>query len=278
MVDFVLATGIFICAILFMLTMLRSRRAVRSLWARVENLQEQIQAMRIQSNAQMNGIYSEFASQLHGKSVLFHSQHGEDVFLWKFFERKTEGLCIEVGAFDGKQCSNTFAFEMLGWQSILIEPDPEMAQRCRENRPGSRVVQAAIGPASAAGTIAFQKVRTAADWSGMMSFTDGNPDHLEKCRRMGATIEEVAVPYRSLNDVLAGSESPIDFVSIDVEGHELDVLDGFDLEKFRPGVIMTECTYDRDNDLVGEYLKARRYRRLTTIGCNHVFVRSSDAC
>ena len=254
----------------------RFRKSLRSLWTRIENLQEQIQGTRIQINTSNNALQGELASQFHGKPVIFESQHGEDVFLWKLFNRKSKGLCVEVGAFDGKSCSNTFAFESLGWDCILVEPDPEMAQRCRENRPASQVIQAAIGPAGANGSVTFHKVRSEAAWSGMMSFTEGNPDHLEKCRRMGAKIEEVTVPYRSLNDVLAGVESPIDFISIDVEGHELEVLDGFDLEKFRPTVIMTECTYDRDKDLVGEYLVARGYRRETTIGCNHVFVRSTD--
>jgi FkbM family methyltransferase len=255
----------------------RFRKSLRSLWIRIENLQEQIQGTRIQINTNNNALQGELASQFHGKPVIFQSQHGEDVFLWKFFHRKPTGLCVEVGAFDGKSCSNTYAFESLGWDCILVEPDPEMAQRCRENRPASQVIQAAIGPTGAEGNITFHKVRSEAAWSGMMSFTDANPDHLEKCRRMGARIEELSVRYRSLNEILAGTESPIDFISIDVEGHELEVLDGFDLEKFRPTVIMTECTYDRENDLVGEYLVARGYRRETTIGCNHVFVRLAGA-
>jgi FkbM family methyltransferase len=263
--------------LLIVVVAVRFRRSLRSVWARIENLQNQIQACRIEMNSATNAAFSELASQFHKKPVDFQSQHGEDIFLWKFFNRKTTGRCVEVGAFDGKQCSNTYAFETLGWDCVLIEPDPEMAERCLQNRPCSRVIQAAIGPASAVGTIVFNRVRTAADWSGMMSFTDGNQDHLEKCRRMGAKIEEVNVPYRSLNDVLAGLESPVDFVSIDVEGHELNVLDGFDLERFRPEVIMTECTYDRDHDLVGEYLLSRGYVRHRTIGCNHVFVRSANA-
>lgn len=270
-------TLLFVNTALLVFVAARFRKSLRSVWARIENLQEQIQGTRIQVNNSNNALQAELASQFHGKPVEFHSQHGEDVFLWKFFQRKTDGFCVEVGAFDGRSCSNTYAFESLGWNCLLVEPDPEMAQRCRENRPSSTVVQAAIGGTNASGTITFHKVRTEAAWSGMMSFTEENPDHLEKCRRMGATIQKVSVPYRSLNDVLAGRTSPIDFISIDVEGHEMDVLDGLDLERFRPSVIMTECTYDRDKDLIGEYLVARGYQRETTIGCNHVFVRSVDA-
>jgi FkbM family methyltransferase len=251
----------------------RSRTAIRGLWLRVENLQEQIQAGRIQLNSSMNALQSDFASQFHGKRISFESQHGEDVFLWKFFDRKTVGQCVEIGAFDGKACSNTYAFEMLGWKCILVEPDPEIVQRCRENRPGSKVIQAAIGPGSASGSIVFHKVRSEASWAGMMSFTEADSTHVAKCRKMGAKIEEISVPYRSLNDVLADVEGPIDFVTIDVEGYELEVLDGFDLQRFRPTVIVTECTYDREDDLIGGYLTSRGYRRETTIGCNHFFVR-----
>jgi len=268
---------LFLCVnvLLTVFLAVRFRKSVRSVWARIENLQGQIQASRIQSNTAMNAVYSELASQFHQKPVLFQSQHGEDVVLWKFFNRKTTGLCVEVGAFDGKQCSNTYAFEMLGWNCLLVEPDPEMAQRCHQNRPRSQVIQAAIGPASASGSVSFHKVRTDADWSGMMSFTDGNADHLEKCRRMGAKIEQISVPYRSLNSVLGESDQVVDFISIDVEGHELDVLDGLDLDRFRPTVIMTENTYDRENDQVGNYLTCRGYKLHSTIGCNQLFVRSA---
>ena len=254
----------------------RSRKAVRGLWIRSENLQQQIQAQGVARNADHCQVYSDLASYIHDKPIRFQSQHGEDVYLWNYFGRKCGGVCVEVGAFDGKSCSNTFAFETLDWKCILVEPDPEMAARCRANRPNSCVVQAAVGDRDASGTITFNEVRADADWVGMMSFTEANPTHLEKCRRLGARIQEISVPYRSLNDILADIEGPIDFITIDVEGHELDVLDGFDLERYRPTVIVTECTYDRDEDTVGQYLESRGYQRTVTIGCNSFFVRQID--
>jgi len=254
----------------------RSRNAIRGLWLRSENLQEQIQAANIARNVAHCQVYSDFASHVHEKPICFQSQHGEDVYLWNYFERKCDGVCVEVGAFDGKSCSNTFAFEMLGWKCVLVEPDPDMADRCSENRPNSRIVQAAAGGRNASGTITFHKVKADADWAGMMSFTEADPTHLEKCRRLGAFIQEISVPHRSLNDILAELGGPIDFVSIDVEGHEMDVLDGFDLERFRPTVIVTECTYDRATDTVGQYLESQGYQRTVTIGCNSFFVRQID--
>ena len=253
----------------------RSRVAIRGLWARGENLQDQIQSAKMTWNASNNQIYSDLASHIHGKPIRFRSQHGEDVYLWNYFDRKCNGLCVEVGAFDGKSCSNTFAFETLGWKCTLVEPDPEMANRCRENRPQSRVVQAAAGDRHATGTITFNQVRTDADWAGMMSFTEADPTHLAKCRRLGAEIEEITVPHMCLNDILRDVEEPIDFITIDVEGHEMEVLDGFDLDRFQPRVIVTECTYDRKEDRVGKYLESRGYNRGVTIGCNTFFSRES---
>ncbi len=256
-----------------LLVAFRTRRAIRGLWSRLENLQQQLRAARIAQNEASNQVYSDLASHIHNKTISFQSQHGEDVFLWNYFERKSDGTCVEVGAFDGKSCSNTYAFEALGWKCILVEPDPEMADRCRMNRPESDVVQAAVGGRDASGTITFNKVRSDADWSGMMSFTEADPVHLEKCKRLNASIESVTVPHRSLNEILKDVTGPIDFMTIDVEGHEMEVLDGLDLERFRPTVLVTECTYDRERDLVGQYLAARNYERVTTVGCNHFFTR-----
>lgn len=253
---------------------LRSRGAIRSLWTRIEQLQLQIQAERIATNRARNELYSEIASIIHNKPIRFQSQHGEDIYLWNHFGRKTRGVCVEVGAFDGISCSNSYAFESMGWNCILVEPDPEMAKQCHENRPNSEVVQAAAGNSSADGMLSFNVVRTDADWAGMMSFTHANSKHLAKCRQMGAQIRTIEVPHRSLNEILCTLNDPIDFITIDVEGHELEVLDGFDLERYRPEIVVTENNYDRDEDKIGSYLRDRGYLRLDSIGCNDIFARA----
>lgn len=252
----------------------RARRAVRGLWTRFGELEGQLQDTRNSWQADYRRIYSDFASYVHGVNVRFESQSGEDIYLWNHFGRKRNGVCVEVGAFDGKTCSNTYAFEMLGWQCFLIEPDPEMAERCRQNRPKSTVIQAAAGNREACGTIDFHRVRSKADWSGMMSFVAPDATHLDKCQGLGAEISTVQVPHASLDAILTQQiHPPIDFVTIDVEGYELQVLDGFDLEYFRPAIIVAENTYDRDSGQITSYLAAKGYRLQATVGCNSVFVR-----
>ncbi len=253
---------------------IRSRAAIRSLWQRCENLQTQIQGTRIAMQQGLNHAFATIASQHHQRKIDFTSQHGEDIFLWEYFGRKDKGICVEVGAFDGKTCSNTFAFESLGWNCILIEPDPDMVEMARQNRPHSTVIQAAVGGAKVSGTIEFSQVRTKDDWAGMLSFTKADPLHLAKCEALGATITKVHVPTLPLSKILENVAAPIDFISIDVEGLELEVLDGLDFHRFAPKLILAELTYDRNEDRVGKYLADKGYRRIAELGCNGIYERT----
>src|SRR3954467_449899 len=54
----------------------------------------------------------------------FRSQFGEDSMLWALFAGQLDGFFIEVGAFDGYDCSVTYALEAIGWKGLLVEPIP----------------------------------------------------------------------------------------------------------------------------------------------------------
>src|SRR6266404_8553935 len=80
-------------------------------------------------------------------SVQFYSQTGEDVVLSGIFEGKQCGTCLEVGALDGIKDSITLHFEKKGWSCILVEANPELAQRAKANRR-ARVFSCAAGRAT----------------------------------------------------------------------------------------------------------------------------------
>src|SRR5438046_3290669 len=66
----------------------------------------------------------------------------------RFFNKRTDGTFVEVGAFDGFTYSNTWGLAEKGWEGLLIEPIPEHARKCRDNHknhPNIRIAQTAIG-------------------------------------------------------------------------------------------------------------------------------------
>ena len=87
----------------------------------------------------------------------------------------------------------------------------------------------------------------------------------------------IDVPVRTLDDLLeeAAAPTPVDFVSIDVEGHEVEVLSGFDLARWRPRLILVE---DHVTNLATHrFLTRAGYRLIRRTGLNGWYVPRSKA-
>lgn len=209
--------------------------------------------------------------------VEFMSQHAEDVLLWELLGPKADGFFIEAGAFDGYHLSATYALECLGWRGVLVEPLPERAAECRARRTRSRVVQAALSRRGAGGTAAFQSV--ADEHGGMLSYMAGQADatHAERVRKGAYATRSVTVPVTTLDEVLAGYAGPIDVAVLDVEGHEPEVLDGFDLARWKPRVLMIEDNSYGQNAALTAALAPHPYEAMFWIACNAVLIRKDDA-
>ena len=255
------------------------RRALRGLWKDHEFLKKSHTDFQNKSFFRYRKLYSETAGLIlkRNEAVPFQAQHGEDMILWNFFERKESGFFIEIGAFDGVQSSNTYAFEKLGWKGILIEADPDKYKECIINRPESKVVHAAVGGPDAKGTITFHQVVSSEKWGGTLSFLQADERQIERCNRLGTTINEIEVPYHSFNDIFNGSDlPPIDFITIDVEGGELDVLKGLDINNYRLRVIVVENNNRHKHNQVDDYLKRYNYHCRMSIGCNDFYLKEGD--
>ena len=167
----------------------------------------------------------------------------EQALVREFFARAGHGFFVEVGANRPQQESQTWHLEQLGWTGILIEPQPDLAQELRSARSAT-VFESACSSRQNAG----RRMRLYV--AGALSSLDR--DHMAP----GASPERVIeVPARTLDDILAEAGAPVgfDLLSIDVEGHELDVLDGFDIARWRPRLILLE-------DHVGNLIKHRLLR------------------
>lgn len=164
------------------------------------------------------------------------------------FFGKRQGYFVEVGANEPRARSQTFHLEQAGWSGVLIEPQPALAVRLRAERAAKVFAVACSSPENAGRTLPLHVA--------------GPLSSLERARMApGAAPEAVIeVPVRTLDSVLeeAGAPERFDFLSIDVEGHEIDVLRGFSIARWRPRLFLLE---DHVGDLSKHrYLKAAGYR------------------
>jgi FkbM family methyltransferase len=183
----------------------------------------------------------------------------------EFFGAAPAGFFVEVGANQPQEGSQSWQFEQSGWNGILVEPQPDLAARLAQSRR-ARVVAAACSSPANAGTSMTLHV------SGPHSSL--RPELAVTGVVAKATID---VPVRTLDDILqeAGAPVPIDFVSIDVEGHEVEVLSGFDLARWRPRLILIE---DHVTNLATHRcLTQAGYRLIRRTGLNGWYVPRAQA-
>lgn len=152
------------------------------------------------------------------------------------------GYFIEAGANDGHASSNTyFLEEVKKWRGLLVEPNPELAGLCTQRRPRSRVVQAALTDPDHHG-----KALTLYVPEDTLMAETGRP--LTGARTM-------TVPGRTLESILDEDPPPrIHFMALDVEGVELSVLKGLNLDRYRPEVLLIETLTDAAQKDLIDYL------------------------
>jgi len=159
------------------------------------------------------------------------------------------GFFIEVGANDGYSQSNTYYLEkMLGWHGVLIEGIPELYQRCKQLRSNSLVYNCALVANNyTEATIEMHFANLMSLVSGSRKSTEAESQHITDGLKVQNLTQSytVKVPARTLESILDELPSPvkIDFLSLDVEGYELNVLQGLNLEKYKPRYILVEVTF-----------------------------------
>ncbi|MEI6320649.1 MAG: FkbM family methyltransferase [Pseudomonadota bacterium] len=250
-------------------------KAKRWLWAELLALKQAHQSMQNDLVlARKKILLAALRTELRLPAKL-PSQHGEEILIHEFFGGKLDGFFVEIGAYDGVGFSNTYFLEALGWDGLLIEADPAQAKACRDARPFSRVMNVACGKRGG-GTVRFKSVRGGLGL-GTLGYMGDDPVHRARIEREGGHVEEIEVELLSLDDIMAGKDRHIDVLSIDVEGAELDVLQGTSLDRLRPTLILLEDNSGGRNRTVFDLLNANGYRQAFVWYHNVFFVRNEDA-
>lgn len=165
---------------------------------------------------------------------------------------------IEAGGNDGLRQSNTMYFEKyLGWKGLLVEAVPTLAEQCRRNRPKCIVENYALVSKD------YKDPTIDIHYRDLMSMIEGGmfePEretrHLEEAlgtMRENDKPRTFTVKTKTISQILdTHGIKKIDFFSLDVEGYELEVLKGLDLDRHCPEFLLLES---RDENVLGEYLQ-----------------------
>jgi FkbM family methyltransferase len=157
------------------------------------------------------------------------------------------GFFIEVGGADGYTQSNTWYLEKYkNWKGVLVEPNPDSAEQCRNNRPDSTVFNYALVDKDYTDSEIkmLRRVVYQGDPGLMTAAKDSplrnNSEWMQPATSMDKT-EEFTIATVTLDEILESLEvTSVDFFSLDVEGYEVQVLKGLTLEKYLPKVMLIE--------------------------------------
>ncbi len=207
-----------------------------------------------------------------GYTMEFYSQFGQDKWLYEnIFHDKVGGIFVEFGALDGVFHSNTYFFEkFLNWHGLCIEPNPNTYKELLNNR-SCRCSNKAVFYKN--GFVDFISIDgPIRGWSGI--FQSMETEHV---RRIANNVEDglktvIQVESRTLESLLVENDLyDIDYMSIDVEGAESDILLAFPFDAFDIRIISVEVTY---GDVITTILGKRGYTKICQLGEDNIYRRN----
>jgi FkbM family methyltransferase len=218
------------------------------------------------SSSLINTRRRAFESLGNGKYSIVYEGHDE---LLKYLGSKRNGFFIESGAYNGLRSDPTYYLEkLLGWKGILVEPLPGAYKACMKNRKRSKVYNCALVPDG------FREPTIKMMDCKLMSIVKEMADYKDWIKE-GESVQkiiskEIEVPARTLNQILneyfsKGLASEIDLLVLDVEGYEINVLKGLDLDKYAPKNLLLEIQNDSRKTEIESYL-GKRYKLVSKIG------------
>ena len=192
-------------------------------------------------------------------STKSYSQEGEDIILARYLYNREKGFYVDVGAHHPKRFSNTYLFYKRGWRGINIDPNPEAIALLNKYRP--RDINLQLGISTEPGKLKYFLF----DEPAVNTFDEARADWLQENTDYRIIAKEnIAVDRLDnvLNQYLT-TEEKIDFMSIDVEKYELNVVESNNWKNYRPTLLLVESLDSSlssiSNDPLHNYLSNEDY-------------------
>jgi FkbM family methyltransferase len=206
----------------------------------------------------------------------YYSQSKQDQIIDKLLSYREKGFFLDIGAHDGVNFSNSFFFEeSRNWSGICIEPVPKFFKILNEKRNS---INLNICIADSEKEIEFVEVEGPASMlSGML--TSESDNHFERIKNaiknQGGSYSIYKLNTLTVDSILKQySVSTIDYLSIDVEGFELDILKTMNFDSYNVR-IMTIENDQRKNHLIS-FLESKGFKSLCFSGPDEIFIKKGQ--
>jgi len=204
----------------------------------------------------------------------YKSQYKQDKYLNEnFFNNKKNGVFVDIGAHDGVSISNSYFFEKnLEWDGICIEPMPELFKELEKNRDCIKINGCAWENDT---TKTFRLISGYAEMlSGILdTYDERHKERIDlECRIHGGTYEDIEMRCYNVNNLLEKHELfDIDFMSVDTEGSEFDIIKNIDFERFNIKIVLVENNYN--DSKLREFMELKNYKLHDKIMCDDVYLK-----
>ncbi|GAB3793493.1 hypothetical protein GCM10028819_05230 [Spirosoma humi] len=177
----------------------------------------------------------EYVRRFFNKNAyLAYSQTGEDVIIRNILESVKNGFYVEIGSNEPIQHSNTFGLYQQGWKGITVDANIKMVNMHKKVRPNDKAICAAVSDE--------EKEVTFYEFD-MDEISTIDTEFYDKHKDIQKVSRKTTLITRTLNSLIEENlpaNTSIDLLSIDVEGHDYNVLNSINLNKFRPKLIVIE--------------------------------------
>jgi FkbM family methyltransferase len=192
------------------------------------------------------------AGDIIGTEKKLYSQKNEELIIRDFFQDRRDGFYLDVGCAWPQRNSTTYYLEKhLGWTGIGIDAVAEYAPEWAKLRPRSKFFNLLVSDHSGTDDTFYRS-----DWTGVSSVDEKN------VQQWKAGYHEIKVRTTTLNKLLDDNGvKKIDFLSMDIEGAQLEALAGFDIERFRPELACVEDFFD-GRDKIFRYFETHGYETI----------------
>ena len=194
-----------------------------------------------------------------------YSMDGEDIFIINYFKNKNNGFYIDVGCYHPLHRNNTFLLHKNGWSGINIDIHQFSIDLFNYLRPDDVNLNCAVSNSNGVTKMFYQKklsqLSTIDEKQAKIAF-QGN---IKKSKIQSLTLD-------ALLEKINFTDKKLDLLDIDVEGADLKVLKGFNIEKFKPELICVEI-HEKDikNSEIYKYLSNFSYELVWSGVFSHIF-------
>lgn len=200
---------------------------------------------------------------------MYYGQFNTDRYISEYFDSNYVGTCIDIGAENPITGNNTYFFEQRGWNVYCIDANPNQFENLKKERKNAFSFACGCENLKQA-EFTICSIQDGTN-EGAVSSLKVDERLLSEHMQYNPILKKVKVVVKTLNTFIEEQKiEKIDFISIDTEGTEIDVLKGFDIIKYKPKLLIIENNYNYNE--VEEYLKNFNYKKDKRIEVNDFYI------